>query len=336
MLAIGLTAANLLVAGIGFTPATAHPVLPATGAISYLRSRVPARFVAASAPVPFGSFVLRAAAGMNYGLFDARNHDEPIERRYYDLWTSAIEREFPAGEELRFPSVPALTNQVLAALDLLSVSDILVAPGAPVPRLPGLHLAYRGNDADVYRNDGALPRAFLVPSQRVVRMERDQLRTVERPGFPGRSVVVTDRPLASIPVAGSARTSGAGSARIVSYAPDKVRILVHAKRESVLVLTDDYFPGWVASVNGHPANVARVDYLLRGVRVGPGTSTVTFSYEPTSWRAGWIISLTAFAAWLGVVVSALLGRRRKQTATSDGKAPSDESHGRRASNQTSS
>jgi hypothetical protein len=315
MLAVALTAANLLAAGINFTPTNPHPDLPATGAIAYLRSRVPERFVAATTPMPFGGFVLPPNVGMNYGLFDARSYDLPMERRYYDLWTSAIEREFAPGLELRHIAVPALTTRSLAALDLLSVSDILVAPGGPVPLLPGLHLVYSGPDADVYGNDDALPRAFVAPSQLVVRSERDQLRAVERPGFPGRSVVVTDRLLAGIPQTGSVGTSAAGSARIVSYAPDKVRILVQAKRESVLVLTDDYFPGWVASVNGHPANVARVDYLLRGVGIGAGTSTVTFSYQPSSWRAGWIISLAAFVVWLGVLVSGLRARRRTRTAT---------------------
>jgi hypothetical protein len=314
MLAVALTAVNLLAAGINFTPANAHPDLPVTGAIAYLRSRVPSRFVAATTAEPFGDYVLEAAAGMNYGLFDARSHDPPIERRYYKLWTSAIQSEYPAGNEVRHPSVPGLNRKALAALDLLSVSDILVAPGAPVPRLPGLHLAYSGTDADVYSNDEALPRAFVVSSQTVIRNESDQLGAVERPGFPGRRLVVTDRMLTGIPLAGPVDTGPAGSAHIVSYAPEKVRILAHANRDSVLVLTDDYFPGWVASVNGRPAKIARVDYLLRGVRIGAGTSTVTFSYQPSSWKAGWIMSLAAFAVWLGMLLSGMRARRRRRAA----------------------
>jgi hypothetical protein len=313
-LAIALTAGNLLAAGFNFTPANPEPNLPVTGAISYLQSRVPNRFVAASTREPFGGYVLPAAAGMSYGLLDARSHDPPIETRYYKLWTTAIQGEFPAGQELRHPAVPALDPHALAALDLLSVRDVLVAPGAPVPRLPGLQLAYSGTDADVYRNLDALPRAFLVSSQRVIRTERDQLRAVERPGFPRRGVVVTDRPLAGIPLAGSTASGATRSAQILSYAPEKVRILVHAKRESVLVLTDDYFPGWIASVNGHRAGIARVDYLMRGVRVGAGTSTVTFSYQPSSWRVGWIISLAAFVVWLGLLLSAVRARRRARAA----------------------
>ncbi len=64
LLAVAATAvANLLAAGINFTPANPHPDLPVTGAVAYLRSRVPERFVAATTPVPFGGFVLRRRWG---------------------------------------------------------------------------------------------------------------------------------------------------------------------------------------------------------------------------------------------------------------------------------
>ena len=49
---------------------------------------------------------------------------------------------------------------------------------------------------------------------------------------------------------------------------------------SLLVLTDVHYPGWKATVDGEPAQIERVDYLLRGVRVPAGSHRVEFSYEP--------------------------------------------------------
>ena len=40
--------------------------------------------------------------------------------------------------------------------------------------------------------------------------------------------------------------------------------------EALLVLGDVYYPGWKASVDGDEVPIERVDYLLRGVRIGPG------------------------------------------------------------------
>jgi hypothetical protein len=52
-----------------------------------------------------------------------------------------------------------------------------------------------------------------------------------------------------------------------------------------------------------------VDYLFRGVRLGPGAHTVEFRYEPLSWRIGWIVSLLAL---VGLVVAIAVGKRRRR------------------------
>ena len=51
--------------------------------------------------------------------------------------------------------------------------------------------------------------------------------------------------------------------------------------------------------------IERVDYLLRGIAVGAGEHRIVMTYEPWSWRAGWIVSLLtalgllAAAMWKG-------------------------------------
>ena len=75
----------------------------------------------------------------------------------------------------------------------------------------------------------------------------------------------------------------------------------------MMVLTDAYFPGWKVEVNGEPSDVHRVDYLFRGVRIPPGAATVVFTYQPTSYRIGWIISLVAL---LGMLGTGFIGWRR--------------------------
>jgi uncharacterized membrane protein YfhO len=118
---------------------------------------------------------------------------------------------------------------------------------------------------------------------------------------------VTEKALPGIPQSGD---GSAGTADFVSYEPERVVAKATATRRSLLVLTDVHFPGWKATVDGRSVPIERVDYLLRGVVVPPGTHTVEFSYEPSSFRAGWIIAVLGLLAVLGAVVVGLRRRGR--------------------------
>jgi uncharacterized membrane protein YfhO len=111
---------------------------------------------------------------------------------------------------------------------------------------------------------------------------------------------VTERPIAGI-VPGS---GSPGTARIEHYGSEHVTVSARARRPAVLVLTDNWYPGWQAKVDGGSAPVERVDYLIRGVRVPAGAHTVEFDYRPRSWLWARLLSglglLTILAAaWIG-------------------------------------
>jgi hypothetical protein len=159
----------------------------------------------------------------------------------------------------------------------------------------------------VYDNLGALPRAGVVDAQRVVPGEGAQLDAVLDPRFDGRRTVVTPAPLP-----GLRATSGggpAGSARIVDYEPERVVVDATARRPSELVLTDLHYPGWKVTLDGKPADLHRVDYLLRGTTLPAGRHRVEFSYAPSSWRVGWIVTLLALA---GLAAMLVVGVRRRR------------------------
>jgi hypothetical protein len=163
---------------------------------------------------------------------------------------------------------------------------------------------YDGADARIYRNPRALPRAFLVDRQRVVAGADAARDTATAPDFPARTTAVVERPIGGI-------TTGRGSpgdARIAQYEAEHVQVDTNASRPALLVLTDNWYPGWKATVDGKSATVERVDYLIRGVRVPAGTHTVEFRFEPGSWRAAWIVSLLGL---LTIVASAWIGWRRR-------------------------
>jgi hypothetical protein len=253
---------------------------------------------------------------MTFGLYDARGYDFPVEKRFDALWRRNVAPgvgDFTQPEEFA-----GATPAALRALDLLSVSDLLVGPLQAIKfplHGPGLRVAYRGTDGVVYGNSRALPRVFVVNRQHTVGNDDAQLATVTAPGFDGRGVAVTTAPVPGLPQApavGPATGAAPGAtARLQSYGGQRIVVRATSRARGLLVLTDDSYPGWSATVDGHPASVRRVDYLLRGVALAPGSHTVVFSYRPASWRAGLLISGISALGLLAAVGTALAARRRR-------------------------
>lgn len=306
-MAVALVVADLFKLGMGFNPAitTTQAEQPATGAVQFLQRAGLTRFAGVDSDRP--SVVpppLPADVGMRYDLYDARGRDFPVIDRFTTLWARNVAPVLPAPHF----DLPAPDARALRALSLLSVGYLLQDPRDPPLDLPGLILAYEGRDARVYRNERALPRAFVVGAQRVVATGEQAVEAVESPSFDAGSTAVTENRIPGVPTAASPGPPDVGTASITSYEPERLVIRARATRRSVLVLTDSYFPGWSAEIDGKPTDIERVDYLLRGVRLPPGVHEVTFSYRPSSYRVGWIVSLGTLLLLLGTAL--LIWRRR--------------------------
>jgi hypothetical protein len=327
VLALGLVVGDVFQAGMGENPSIpdSHAIQPVTPAIKLLQAQSPARFVAV---VPYvGINPLPPDVNIDYHLYDARGYDLPVVARYGDLWT----RYISSGNSLlpvNTPEVPIINLDLnpgaLRVLSLLGVSDLLEQAGQGDLRLPGLHVAYSGPDATIYRNSNALPRTWLVDSQQVIPSSGEQLTAIGSAGFNAKSAVITGRHLAGI-ADSTTDPSSPGQAHIKNYQAEQVTIDAHADHRSVLVLSDTYYPGWTVTVNGKAAPIYEVDYLLRGVEVPPGNDRIVFAYDPSSFNIGWAVSLVSGIILLAVVVFGLVRRRRPKST--DGNRPDGVRHG---------
>ncbi|MEW5720160.1 MAG: YfhO family protein, partial [Chloroflexota bacterium] len=96
---------------------------------------------------------------------------------------------------------------------------------------------------------------------------------------------------------------------ITRYQPERVEIKATTDRAGYLVLTDSWYPGWRAFVDGQPAPIYRADVIFRAVPLEPGTHTIVFEYRPDSFLIGAIISAASFII-LVVYVGMNLGRAK--------------------------
>jgi membrane protein YfhO len=87
---------------------------------------------------------------------------------------------------------------------------------------------------------------------------------------------------------------------------------VSTRTPCVLVVSEQYYPWWRASVDDTSVGVSRVNYAMIGVPIPPGIHRVRLSIWPTSVWAGMTISVASLLVWMGLVVS--VWRRRDVSA----------------------
>jgi MYXO-CTERM domain-containing protein len=101
---------------------------------------------------------------------------------------------------------------------------------------------------------------------------------------------------------------------VASFVADRdeyVSLRADVRRSGYLVLDDSYYPGWQATVDGHQAKIVAANENFRAVAVTPGVHMIDFSYKPSSFRVGSIVSIvTAAALLLGLAM--ILGSRRRR------------------------
>ncbi len=160
------------------------------------------------------------------------------------------------------------------------------------PLAAGYTLAYSDPQVTVYRNDGALPRAFVT------------YHVVSVPGFEAaldatggsnldlrQTAVVEQLPKDLVDLINRndpAPPSIAGTARLVSSG--ELDVNVNTTEPGLLVVSDQYYPGWQAWVDGKPTTIYAVDAAFQGVFLESGSHEVQFKYRPFSFIIGGAIS----------------------------------------------
>lgn len=153
----------------------------------------------------------------------------------------------------------------------------------------------------VYENELALPRAYLVDSYEITHDEVQSLQAIKKNPLKLSSSVVLENGTPSF--ASAAIPTNPGQIDIVNYHINEVELSVKADRRCLAVLTDSYYPGWNAFIDGVNTPILRANSLFRAVEIPPGEHTVVFRYQPSALKWGTIISLsTALFILIGLFV----------------------------------
>ena len=125
---------------------------------------------------------------------------------------------------------------------------------------------------------------------------------------PAKTVVLEQEPAEGPSQATEPSGSDLTGAEIKLYTPHRVEIEANLDADGFLLLSDTFYPGWRAYVDGQEVQVYRADYLFRAVPAPAGRSEIVLVYRPLSVSLGVVISA---ASLLATTVLLLQSRRSR-------------------------
>ncbi|HJQ12697.1 MAG TPA: YfhO family protein [Gemmatimonadaceae bacterium] len=214
-----------------------------------------------------------------------------------------------AGAQVFNVNVLALTN---AQYFLTDVPEVPFIGG--MTRVKGPVVNATGDTTYLFRFSGSNPYSWVTPI--AVKAPDDQvLATVLNPRFDVKRAALFDtsaqvsavQGIQSLPAPLPLTTS------VRSYAPGQVVIDLSAPAPagSSLVVSENYYPGWLATVDGKPANIGRVDYSMIGVELPQGARSVSLRFTSPTYQRGKLITWIAIALGFLMLAGGLWRDRRR-------------------------
>jgi hypothetical protein len=214
-------------------------------------------------------------------------------------------------DQLLNPNVLQLTNTQYL---LTNVPELPFIPNTSHMKGPVLNAS--GDTVYLFRINTPHPYSWVTPI--AVKAPDDQvLATILNPRFEltraalfdTSANVTTARAVQSLPPALPIKTT------VRHYEPGNVQIDLDASapQGSSLVVSENYYPGWLATVDGKPARIGRADFTMIGVELPAGARSIALTFTSPAYEKGKAITWIAIAMGI-VMLGAGLWRDRRRIA----------------------
>lgn len=158
-------------------------------------------------------------------------------------------------------------------------------------------IVWEDDNWQLVRRPSALPRAYLVSDVRVAADADSELAQLFSSTTDVSKTAYVEEPIAAV-----ASKTPTGSVNIDLYSANRVSVRVNTETSAFLVLSDTYYPGWKATIDGKETKIYRTNYAFRGIRVPKGNHVIVFFYDPMSVQIGVIGSGIAISIWILIIM----------------------------------
>lgn len=239
---------------------------------------------------------LGAHGDVYYSFSSIEGYDPLYIARYGELMRSASTGELlkPERSVVRLDRNGKYTDRIL---DLLNVElifhpipDTYQGWAYPVWRDKNrFSLVFKDDKFQLFRNNSALPRASLFYEYNVENNKEKILNKLFNDKFDFRKTLILEEK----PLFVTSSKNFSDEAKIVTYSANKVILNVVTSHYAMLFLSDNYYPGWIARVDGKETKIYRANYSFRAIEVDKGKHKVEFLYKPSSFAMGVFIAIVS-------------------------------------------
>jgi hypothetical protein len=155
------------------------------------------------------------------------------------------------------------------------------------------------------------PRAFIVPECKIME-SKDMLDFMVSKDFDPTVTVLLEKEENGPCIETFSRANYRSQSRILSYRPDEIRIETDSNYPGYLLLSEVFYPGWSAFVDGNPKRILRGNFLFRVIEMPAGNHQVTLVFRPVSIKIGMAVTIFTLSALLLAGLVHFLRRTRSQ------------------------
>ena len=120
-------------------------------------------------------------------------------------------------------------------------------------------------------------------------------------------------------LAGASAAAPGDTISETSYSPNRLTYHASLSAPAVAVFSEVYFPwGWTATVDGAPVDIARVNYVLRAIKLPAGNHTIVMTFDPKSIHTtDTVATIAIILIYIALAAAVVIWLRRPAPATEE-------------------
>lgn len=237
--------------------------------------------------------ILTPSSNMLAQIHDVRGYDVPVIDRYHQFFNRALKGK----DAYWYYNLPKYDASILPFLNILNTRYLLSKK--ELTELPEhIQLVY-DDEIRIYENHHAAGLAHLKTQAEFINSPSDALDRVLELDAELAEVVVIEGPSKLALSQSSEQVSNQYSIEYTTINSQTIDFKVNSQQPAWLVLSQSYYPGWKAYINGRETDIFAANYVLQAIKIPIGSHQISFKYQPFSFTLGWIVSLLSliFVLW---------------------------------------